>query len=850
MESKGGHADVDRTQIKDSAINASHDPIHHLRLFSNVMTPRKGLLSGDTWRAIAVIVRNIVLTWMILLPILLAAIMVGQAWFTLAARHEGDLMERLALALYVPGLLFIGNVVAVVFWMLFGRRWITLADKFAASMSTVAFVALTVFVVRVLHLDVPLPVYLALLAWILYMTGRLTWWKIVHKARWRDGEFWRNRLVNIQTKTLSYSVFALVVFLFSAFGYVVFDFLLTKTEAKATQAGGWGAMALAVLSSVYTALKASPTGGGDTAKTNEKPPLLQRIAFAIAPPLLLLVLGIVLSWIGHELYEHVVKSTDADLIAFVARGALVSAFLFLVFALYEFRPQQRWKGVLVVVVWVLVLGAASRLEPAMVQSHLVEAGAVTLGLLAAALIFRAILRRKLWIGFYAAALTVTAFWLYFRVTPEKYILADKKLALFVIAGAVATLVLLVFELFQGRGANTRSITLTVIACTIFVLVGAAAGAGPAYGPRALTLVGLIGTVLGWVLALGWLADPNLLTMHGFYKARLVRAYMGASNEARAASKDADITDAVPGDDLLLTQLRNTDRGAPYHLIGTMLNLVGGSDLATQARSSDAFLMSKLFCGSSRTGYRPTAEYACGSISLGTAVAISGAAASPTMGAQTPSAALSALMTLFNIRTGYWAPTPSLSYWRSGAARLWPVYTLQELVSQTTDLLPYCYLTDGGHYENTGVYSLIQRGCSVIVSGECGMDPQVTLDDLGNLIRKVRIDFGTEIVLDDITKFRSSPPGAHVIVGQIRYGSDHAKALGLTEDEMVGTLIVVKPNLAGGEPVDVQQYGFLNRDFPQQGTFDLWYDEAQFESYRRLGEESGKLAAATGQIPED
>ena len=83
MEKEGSRADVDRPQIKDSAINAATDPIHHLRLFSNVMTPRKGILSGDTWRAIASITRNILLTWLILLPILLAAIIIGQAWFTL-----------------------------------------------------------------------------------------------------------------------------------------------------------------------------------------------------------------------------------------------------------------------------------------------------------------------------------------------------------------------------------------------------------------------------------------------------------------------------------------------------------------------------------------------------------------------------------------------------------------------------------------------------------------------------------------------------------------------------------------------------------------------------------------------
>jgi hypothetical protein len=325
--------------------------------------------------------------------------------------------------------------------------------------------------------------------------------------------------------------------------------------------------------------------------------------------------------------------------------------------------------------------------------------------------------------------------------------------------------------------------------------------------------------------------------------------MGASNVERGKAKQADISEAVPGDDMLLTKLRNTERGAPYHLINTMLNLVGGSDLSTQARASDSFLMSKNYCGSMRTGYRPTAEYSCGSITLGTAVAVSGAAASPTMGAQTPSAALSALMTLFNVRLGYWAPTPSLSYWRSGSARLWPVYTLQELIAQTTDLLPYCNLSDGGHYENTGAYSLIQRGCNLIVTGECGADPQTTLDDLGNLIRKVRIDFAAEITFDDadIQKLRARPSEAHVIIGKIRYDSDHATALGLPESERDGTIVIVKPNLSGGEPVDVKQYGYLHSDFPQQDTFDLWYDEAQFESYRRLGEESGKLAVATGKF---
>jgi len=848
MEATDSRSDVERPQIKDSAINAAEDPIHHLRLFSNVMTPRKGLLSADTWRAVAVIGRNIVLTWMILLPILLAAIMLGQAWFMLIASDPGNLSQRLLLALAVPVLLFIGSVVCATFWMLFSRRWRTLGDKLVAALSTFAFIVLTWYVVIVIELyySIPVAFYIALAFWIVYVTARLIWWKVSQNAKWSDGDFWRNRLVVLQTRTLSYSVFTLVIFLFAAFGYPLFDYLLHAQNAAVARAGGWSGFAVAIVSAAYTALKASPTGGGDNKKATEKPPLRERIAFAVAPFLLLLALGIFLSWVGNELY--VLVNGNDFLILRVGRGALISAFLFLLFALYEFRPPQRWKSLVPIVVWLAVLGWAYTVDPATLKSHLVVLGVTSLALLALALVFRAILRRRLWILYYAVVLAGTAVWLAW-MDKKNFVLYDAELPKYVIAGVLATLVLLVFELVQGRGANTRSIALTVIACTIFVLVGAAGGAGPLYGPRALTLVGLIATVLGWVLALGWLADPNSLTMHEFYKARLIRAYMGASNERRAGAKDADITDAVPGDDILLTQLRNTERGAPYHLINTMLNLVGGSDLSTQARASDSFLMSKHFCGSMRTGYRRTNEYACGSISLGTAVAVSGAAASPTMGAQTPSAALSALMTLFNVRLGYWAPTPSLSYWRSGSARLWPVYTLQELISQTTDLLPYCYLTDGGHYENTGVYSLIQRGCNLIVVGECGADPRTTLDDLGNMIRKVRIDFAAEITFEDedIRKLRQQPAGAHVIVGKVHYDSDHAAAIGLPEDEREGVLVIIKPNLAGGEPVDVKQYGYLHDDFPQQQTFDLWYDEAQFESYRRLGEESSKLAIATGKF---
>jgi hypothetical protein len=42
--------------------------IDHLRDYSSYLTPKVGLLSADTWAAVAIVLRNIVLNWLILLP--------------------------------------------------------------------------------------------------------------------------------------------------------------------------------------------------------------------------------------------------------------------------------------------------------------------------------------------------------------------------------------------------------------------------------------------------------------------------------------------------------------------------------------------------------------------------------------------------------------------------------------------------------------------------------------------------------------------------------------------------------------------------------------------------------------
>jgi hypothetical protein len=367
-------------------------------------------------------------------------------------------------------------------------------------------------------------------------------------------------------------------------------------------------------------------------------------------------------------------------------------------------------------------------------------------------------------------------------------------------------------------------------------------------------IAMIALLVALVNGLGWMADPNLLSLHNFYKARLVRAFLGASNALER--KAIQITETAPSDDLLLTQLRNHERGAPVHIINTTLNLVGGRDLATAQRFAAPFTMSSEICGSARTGYHRTEDYMSGSLTLGTAIAASGAAVSTNMGSKTMSSSLVLLLALFNVRLGLWAPTPNHGRWFEKQPRLWPFYLLSEAFSQTNDLGTYCYLTDGGHFDNTGLYALVERGCRSIVVLDDGADPAPCFSDMGEAIRRCRIDFGAEIALaDGIREFAVAADGlakVHSVRGTIHYAAAHLRMLGWTDEEIAagsdGVIVWIKPVLTDRDSVDVRQYRLENAAFPQQTTADQWYDESQFESYRALGYQA--LARTLDELVKD
>ncbi|HEX7190005.1 MAG TPA: hypothetical protein VF381_00400, partial [Thermoanaerobaculia bacterium] len=152
-----------------------------------------------------------------------------------------------------------------------------------------------------------------------------------------------------------------------------------------------------------------------------------------------------------------------------------------------------------------------------------------------------------------------------------------------------------------------------------------------------------------------------------------------------------------------------DGSRPLQVVNAALNLVAGTNLAWQERKAESFTFSPLHAGSAALGYRPVGDYGgTAGVSLGTAMTISGAAASPNMGYNS-SAPLAFLLTLFNVRLGWWLGNPGphggghLATYTKDSPRIALRPLLAEMTGNTNDTFPYVYLSDGGHFENLGLY---------------------------------------------------------------------------------------------------------------------------------------------------
>jgi hypothetical protein len=252
--------------------------------------------------------------------------------------------------------------------------------------------------------------------------------------------------------------------------------------------------------------------------------------------------------------------------------------------------------------------------------------------------------------------------------------------------------------------------------------------------------------------------------------------------------------------------------------------------------AQSFTFSPLHVGNQILGYRPAAGFGSDrggrgtGLSLGMALAVSGAAASPGMGIYS-SKARAFLLTLANARLGLWFGNPQDDRtWQSSEPPLGVGPLLREMLGLTTDRNPYIYLSDGGHYENLGVWEMVARRCRLILVSDAGCDPGYTLDDLANAVRRIRLDLGVPVEFPPLTFSREGQgrTNPHWAIGTIRYAAVDG------DGAPDGTILYLKATLSGDESVDVRNFAAGDPTFPHDSTGNQFFDEARFESYRLLG----------------
>ncbi|AXQ27867.1 hypothetical protein D0B54_03875 [Solimonas sp. K1W22B-7] len=373
-------------------------------------------------------------------------------------------------------------------------------------------------------------------------------------------------------------------------------------------------------------------------------------------------------------------------------------------------------------------------------------------------------------------------------------------------------------------------------------------------------------LLAYVLITGPNADQvNRSSLHPFYRSRLARSYVSVGNSPDHPTTEGDrrfevsplekaersSTEQVGkvgeyrlGDDVALKLYRPYESGGPIHLINCCINQTVDDRTGNFNADRKGVNLTVSALGVEIGTRAPYDDGVIGDTGVAQWVAISGAAAGPGMGSESRFG-LSALSFLTGVRLGFWWTRDRAVYGRSLLGKY--SATLREWFGKFPGLSSSpLYLSDGGHFDNTGIYTLLKRKPELIVAADCGADPKYLFSDIENLIRKARIDYDIRIDFispaslkdqpelkdclplfgtpDSIT---AEPEGDFLMFAKVDYGNGEQ-----------GSIIFVKPRRVRSLPLDLAGYSDRDLEFPQQTTADQFFDEAQWESYCELGKRLG------------
>jgi hypothetical protein len=343
----------------------------------------------------------------------------------------------------------------------------------------------------------------------------------------------------------------------------------------------------------------------------------------------------------------------------------------------------------------------------------------------------------------------------------------------------------------------------------------------------------------------FIADLTTWSLHPFYKRRLAVAF-ALKRVKRPGKPDDEFGRAVERDFNTLPLITEADVATPDDpwpvLVVCAAANVSDFGATPPGRRVTSFTFSAGAIGGPLVGAVKPGEYteALGRkrgrhhLSLLTAVAVSGAALSPSMGKDTRWS-LRALLALANVRLGVWMRNPRHvvdtrhHWWERRRPR--PSYLLAELLGLNYVDGKYLYVTDGGHYENLGLVELLRRGCTEIYCFDASGGK--SFDAFGDAIALARSEVGVEIDIKT-EDLRPDPETgiakADCAVGTITYADVPGRP-----PPKCGRIVYVRTVLTNESRCDVHAFHEADPRFPNHSTTDQLYTDQKFEAYRTLGE---------------
>lgn len=776
----------------DRLLEPEAAPIRHLRTYANYLSPRLGILSADTWTLAATYLRNLLLNWMVLVPLLTAVLLVP--WMGVAnvsaARWVFDPFAPLA-----TGALFVIGVVAGTIAVAFthrnrpdssGRRDVNAIPRPHRGQGAFLRYCLTPLVISVAALSTAL-------VWALR-------WELLPPAE-------------LQLYAIAAGVIVHAVGF--AGGYA--------SSRWTVGANRWRAVAQTLLELLV--VLATGAGAGYIAYAAVSAPDALRdprmYVWLAAPVFMLLVLAasfVFTGWVSRI-------SDDAE---------------------REWSARFAGWVLIPVAAWIVLAGLALFGPRALFEIPYAKTGSALLALLTGGAVA----------GFGRSAATDAQKGVGGKqngAAPAAGLARSLPMRTLLSAGA------LVFAALLVVGLTTLGLYLVRwVSC----LDGLPCPAVQVMTPDPLDTALVVVALLSAGLAMARLIDTNRFSLHAMYRARLIRTFLGASRRGGERRPDP-FTGFDEKDDVPMSALGTRKPvQKPLHVVNMALNLVGGTNLAWRNRKARSFTVTPLYAGSAGLGYRAvcptdgTTHRVYGGeergITLGTSMTISGAAASPNMGYHS-SPLITFLMTFFNLRLGWWlgnpGPAGNDTFFR-GQPTLAVRPIIDEMFGRTDDRNQYVYLSDGGHFENLGLYEMVLRRCGRILVVDASCDPDGEFGDLANAMRLVHVDLGIPIRFTqgfNIYARGKAPPNvqphqvAYWAEGEIDYAAVDASARRKEQQQRGsgnGRIYYLKPTLYETEPRDIYSYARASSQFPHESTADQFFSETQLESYRALGDYIG------------